>query len=85
MQFSKMSCAGKVPVDKCSSIYLRVDPELREFESDARFNFHYTSHLKNSRLRFRIGLAGDRIERVAYGKKSVFTLFAHQRVNRQRA
>ena len=85
MQFSKVGCTGKIPADKCSSTYLRVDPELREFESDARFNFHYTSHLKNSRLRVRIGLAGDRIELVAYGKKSVFTLFAHQRVNGQRA
>jgi hypothetical protein len=57
---------------------------LQEFELDSKLNFHYTSHLKNSRLRIQVGPAMGGVEPVIIGKKSNFTFHAGQRVNGQR-
>ncbi len=55
--FFKIECAGCTNEDVAASssgIYPCIEPGLQEFELDSKLNFHYTSHLKNSRLRTRI-------------------------------
>lgn len=54
MKFSEMAEPNKDAPDNSGSAHACIEPEFRKFEPGARFNFHYTSHLKNSRLLARV-------------------------------